>query len=45
MSEERLTKQVLNWVSQGKRKRERPRESWREKIDKDIRERKLKENI
>lgn len=36
MADERLPKQVLDWKPIGRRKRGRPRKSWREGIDKDI---------
>ncbi|XP_030762003.1 uncharacterized protein LOC115886839 [Sitophilus oryzae] len=33
MEESRIPKKILNWTPQGKRKRGRPRRSWREGID------------
>lgn len=45
MGEERLPKQLLNWVPQGRRKRGRPRKSWREGIDSEMRERGLDDNL
>ena len=34
MAENRLPKQILTWTPHGRRKRGRPRRSWREGIDK-----------
>ena len=45
MNEERLPKQVLNWAPHGRRKRGRPRKSWREGIDREIREKGLDEDL
>ncbi|XP_056648205.1 uncharacterized protein LOC130452786 [Diorhabda sublineata] len=45
MPEDRIPKQILNWAPQGRRKRGRPRLSWREGIEKDIRERELEEDL
>ncbi|XP_057670224.1 uncharacterized protein LOC130902259 [Diorhabda carinulata] len=45
MPEDRIPKQILNWAPQGRRKRGRPRLSWREGIEKDIRERGLEEDL
>ncbi|XP_045463886.1 uncharacterized protein LOC123673448 [Harmonia axyridis] len=44
MAPERLTKQILDWVPAGKRRRGRPRNSWREGINKEMQERGLEEN-
>ena len=45
MEENRIPKKILNWTPQGKRKRGRPRRSWREGIDGDIRTRGIDENL
>lgn len=45
MNDERLPKQVLTWKPPGKRRRGRPRRSWREGIDNEIREREIEENM
>ncbi|XP_030753047.1 uncharacterized protein LOC115880061 [Sitophilus oryzae] len=45
MEESRIPKKILNWTSQGKRKRGRYRRSWREGIDGDIRTRGIGENL
>lgn len=45
MAEDRIPKKILNWTPQGRRKRGRPRLSWREGIDRDIRERGVDENL
>jgi len=39
MEKGRLPKQILNWTPAGRRKRGRPRRSWREGIDNEIKER------
>lgn len=43
MTPERLPKQILEWTPTGRRRRGRPRKSWREGIDKDMREKGLEE--
>lgn len=43
MSTERLPKQILQWTPTGRRRRGRPRKSWREGIDKEMEERGLEE--
>lgn len=45
ISEDRLPKQVLAWTPQGKRKRRRLRRSWRERIDREMQERDLEEDL
>lgn len=45
MSEERLPKQILTWTPHGRRKRGRPRLSWREGINREMRERELDEDL
>ncbi|XP_030750470.1 uncharacterized protein LOC115878198 [Sitophilus oryzae] len=45
MEESRIPKKILNWTPQGKRKRGRPRRSWREGIYGDIRTRGIDENL
>ncbi|XP_030752875.1 uncharacterized protein LOC115879950 [Sitophilus oryzae] len=45
MEENRIPKKILNWTPQGKSKRGRPRRSWREGIDGDIRTRGIDENL
>ncbi|XP_030749353.1 uncharacterized protein LOC115877353, partial [Sitophilus oryzae] len=44
MEDSRIPKKILNWT-QDKRKRGRPRRSWREGIDGDIRTRGIDENL
>ena len=44
MAENRLPKQILTWTPHGRRKRGRPRRSWRARIDKEIKERDLPES-
>lgn len=44
MKKERISKQ-LHWRPQGRRKRGRPRRSWREGIDEEMRERGLGEDL
>ena len=41
MEEDRLPKQVLKWTPHGRRRRGRPRRSWREGIDKEMEEREI----
>ncbi|XP_030748221.1 uncharacterized protein LOC115876551 [Sitophilus oryzae] len=45
MEENRIPKKILNWTPKGKRKRGRPRRSWREGINGDIRTRGIDENL
>lgn len=45
MPNDRLPKQVLTWTPQGRRRRGRPRKSWREGIDKEIEEREIPEDL
>ncbi|XP_030746469.1 uncharacterized protein LOC115875208 [Sitophilus oryzae] len=45
MEESRIPKKILNWTPQGKRKRGRPRWSWRGGIDGDIRTGGIDENL
>lgn len=45
MTNDRLPKQILNWTPTGRRKRGRPRKSWREGIDREIEDRQLDENL
>jgi len=45
MPEERLPKQIFKYTPQGRRKRGRPRRSWREGIDKELRERGVEEDL
>ena len=45
MSHERLPKQILEWSPRGRRKRGRPRKSWREGINKEMERRELTDNM
>jgi len=45
MSGDRLPKQILEWTPQGRRRRGRPRRSWREGIDREITDRNLEEGL
>ena len=41
MSEERLPKQVLSWTPEGRRRRGRPKDTWRRTIQRDVRSKEL----
>lgn len=45
MPEGRIPKQILDWQPRGRRRRGRPRRSWREGIDREIREREIEEDL
>ncbi|XP_044760889.1 uncharacterized protein LOC123318344 [Coccinella septempunctata] len=45
MPDNRLPKQILTWTPRGRRRRGRPRKSWREGIEKEMEERELPENL
>lgn len=45
MTEDRLPKQILTWAPHGRRRRGRPRRSWREGIDKEMEEREIPEDL
>ncbi|XP_045480901.1 uncharacterized protein LOC123685289 [Harmonia axyridis] len=45
MEDQRLPKQILDWTPQGRRKKRRPRKSWREGFNREIRERELDEDL
>ncbi|XP_044749747.1 uncharacterized protein LOC123310346 [Coccinella septempunctata] len=45
MGDERLPKQVLHWMPHGRRRRGRPRLSWREGITGEMRARGMEENL
>ena len=45
MSQERLPKQILEWSPRERRKRERPRKSWRKGINKEMERRELTDNM
>lgn len=45
MPEERIPKQVWEWTPRGRRKRGRPRRSWREGIDKELKDREIEDGL
>jgi hypothetical protein len=45
MADHRIPKQILNCQPRGRRKSGRPRRSWRDGIDKELRKRVLEDNL